>query len=32
LRNTSEIGRVHVIEKRSKGRETDRITYELLPK
>src|SRR5207302_890804 len=32
LRNTSEIGRVHVVEKRSKGKETDRITYELLPK
>ena len=32
LKNTSEIGRLHVIEKRSKGKETDRITYELLPR
>ncbi len=31
LKNTREIGRVHVLEKRSKGKETDRITYELLP-
>lgn len=30
LRNTSEIGRVHVLEKRSKGKETDRVVYELL--
>ncbi len=30
LRNTREIGRVHILEKRSKGKETDRITYELL--
>jgi len=31
LKNTREIGRVHILEKRSKGKETDRITYELLP-
>lgn len=31
LKNTSEIGRVHILEKRSKGKETDRIVYELLP-
>ncbi len=31
LKNVSEIGRVHVLEKRSKGKETDRIVYELLP-
>jgi misacylated tRNA(Ala) deacylase len=31
LKNTTEIGRIHVLEKRSKGKETDRITYELLP-
>ncbi len=31
LRNTREIGRVHILEKRSKGKETDRISYELLP-
>ncbi len=31
LQNTREIGRVHILEKRSKGKETDRITYELLP-
>lgn len=31
LRNTREIGRVHILERRSKGKETDRITYELLP-
>ena len=30
LKNTSEIGRVHILERRSKGKETDRITYELL--
>ncbi len=30
LRNTSEIGRVHITERRSKGRDTDRIVYELL--
>ncbi|MGQ0796838.1 MAG: alanyl-tRNA editing protein [Methanobacteriota archaeon] len=30
LKNTSEIGRVHVLEKRSKGKETDRVVYELL--
>jgi len=30
LRNTSEIGRVHVLERRSKGKETDRVVYELL--
>jgi misacylated tRNA(Ala) deacylase len=32
LRNTSEIGRVHIVEKRSKRKETDRIAYELLQK
>jgi len=31
LKNVSEIGTVHVLEKRSKGKETDRIVYELLP-
>lgn len=31
LRNTKEIGHVHILEKRSKGKETDRISYELLP-
>ncbi|MCI4371412.1 MAG: alanyl-tRNA editing protein [Thermoplasmata archaeon] len=31
LKNVSEIGRVHILEKRSKGRETDRIVYELVP-
>ncbi len=31
LRNTREIGRIHILEKRSKGKETDRISYELLP-
>ena len=31
LKNTSEIGRVRILEKRSKGKETDRIAYELLP-
>lgn len=29
LRNTREIGRVHILERRSKGKQTDRITYEL---
>ena len=31
LKNASEIGKDHILEKRSKGRETDRIIYELLP-
>lgn len=31
LKNTKEIGRIHILEKRSKGKETDRISYELLP-
>ncbi|MGI0149446.1 MAG: alanyl-tRNA editing protein, partial [Thermoplasmata archaeon] len=31
LKNVSEIGTVHVLEKRSKGKETDRIVYELRP-
>lgn len=31
LKNVSEIGRVRVLEKRSKGKETDRIVYELVP-
>ncbi len=31
LKNTREIGKVHILEKRSKGKETDRISYELLP-
>jgi len=31
LKNTSEIGKIHVLEKRSKGKETDRIVYELRP-
>jgi len=30
LRNTSEAGRMHITESRSKGLETDRIVYELL--
>ena len=30
LKNAEEIGRVHVLERRSKGKETDRLTYELL--
>ena len=30
LRNTSEIGRIRILEKRSKGRETDRVVYELI--
>jgi misacylated tRNA(Ala) deacylase len=30
LKNTSEIGRVRIVEKRSKGKETDRIVYELV--
>ena len=29
LKNTSEIGRVHITERRNKGKETDRIVYEL---
>ena len=29
LKNTAEIGRVHVLERRSKGKDTDRIAYEL---
>lgn len=32
LKNVSEIGEVRILEKRSKGRETDRIVYELVPK
>src|SRR3989442_515452 len=31
LKNVSEIGRVRILEKRSKGKQTDRIVYELLP-
>ncbi len=31
LRNTSEIGSMRIIERRSKGKETDRIVYELDP-
>ncbi len=31
LRKTSEIGRLRILEKRSKGKETDRIVYELGP-
>jgi misacylated tRNA(Ala) deacylase len=31
LKNTSEIGRARISEKRSKGKETDRIVYELVP-
>jgi len=31
LRNTSEIGRVHITERRSKGKDTDRVVYELEP-
>src|SRR2546426_513288 len=30
LKNVSEIGTVHILEKRSKGKETDRIVYELV--
>lgn len=29
VRNTSEIGRIQILEKRSKGKETDRIVYTL---
>ncbi len=29
LRTASEIGRVHILERRSKGKETDRVTYVL---
>ena len=29
LKNTSEIGRVHITERRSKGKETDRIVYQI---
>lgn len=31
VRNTSEIGRIRIMEKRSKGRDTDRIVFELKP-
>ncbi|OGS51240.1 MAG: hypothetical protein A3K65_01200 [Euryarchaeota archaeon RBG_16_68_12] len=31
LKNAREIGRVHILGKRSKGKETDRVEYELLP-
>jgi len=31
LKNTREIGRIHILEKRSKGKDTDRISYELQP-
>src|SRR5207247_8638789 len=31
LKNSSEIGRVHILEKRSKGKETARGGYELRP-
>jgi len=31
LKNVREIGRVRILGKRSKGRETDRVEYELLP-
>jgi misacylated tRNA(Ala) deacylase len=31
LKNVSEIGRIRILEKRSKGKETDRIVYELVP-
>lgn len=31
LKNTAEIGRVHILERRSKGKDTDRIVYELGP-
>ncbi len=31
LRNTSEIGRVQMLRRRSKGKDTERVTYELLP-
>ncbi len=30
LKNVSEIGKVHVLERRSKGKETDRVMYELV--
>lgn len=29
LRNTGEIGTIHILRRRSKGKETERITYEL---
>ena len=31
LKNVSEIGKVHILDKRSKGKETDRVVYELRP-
>jgi len=31
LRNTAEIGRIRITERRSKGKETDRVTYVLEP-
>jgi misacylated tRNA(Ala) deacylase len=31
LKNTREIGHMRILEKRSKGKETDRISYELQP-
>ena len=31
LKNSSEIGPVHILERRSKGKETDRVGYELRP-
>lgn len=31
VKNTSELGRVRIVERRSKGKETDRVTYELTP-
>ncbi len=30
VRNTSEIGRMHILRRRSKGKDIDRITYELV--
>ena len=30
LKNKSEIGRVRITERRNKGKETDRVVYELL--
>ncbi|MCK4444023.1 MAG: alanyl-tRNA editing protein, partial [Thermoplasmata archaeon] len=30
VKNTSELGKVHILERRSKGKDIDRIVYELL--
>ncbi|MFQ5919679.1 MAG: hypothetical protein ACE5I4_06515 [Thermoplasmata archaeon] len=30
VRNTSEIGRMRILRRRSKGKDIDRVTYELV--